>query len=213
MVSGTVSVIDAETAKVVKTIRVGTEPFGCALTPDGQQALRRQSVLRHRFGHRHREDRVVGPSRRGREAARLAITADGKKVYVTQFLALRRTEDPRPLTQSEGADDGREGRVTVIDAVTNRVVNTVILNPLPNVGTRSGLTGARWRASRSRRVRQHHGSVPEPARIDRHSRQPRVRLRHVLVAERPVPLQRERPELPVDDRHRSRRRGVSRRST
>src|SRR5436190_390460 len=37
MVSGTVSVIDAEKKRVVKTIRVGTEPFGCALTPDGER--------------------------------------------------------------------------------------------------------------------------------------------------------------------------------
>jgi len=35
MVSGTVSVIDAETMKLIKTIKVGTEPFGCALSPDG----------------------------------------------------------------------------------------------------------------------------------------------------------------------------------
>ena len=53
------------------------------------------------------------------------ITADGKQVYVTQFLALPRAGDPRPLTQTEGADDGREGRVTVIDAYSNQVAGTV----------------------------------------------------------------------------------------
>ncbi|PYM03510.1 MAG: hypothetical protein DMD82_16740 [Candidatus Rokuibacteriota bacterium] len=37
MVSGTVSVIDAEKKRVVETIRVGTEPFGCALTPGGRR--------------------------------------------------------------------------------------------------------------------------------------------------------------------------------
>src|SRR5262245_31627629 len=35
MVGGTVSVIDAATYKVLRVILVGTEPFGCALTPDG----------------------------------------------------------------------------------------------------------------------------------------------------------------------------------
>src|SRR5262245_38505189 len=33
--SGTVSVIDAQTYQVLDTLEVGTEPFGCALTPDG----------------------------------------------------------------------------------------------------------------------------------------------------------------------------------
>ena len=37
----------------------------------------------------------------------VAITADGSKVYVTQFLALKPANDPRPLTQSEGADNGQ----------------------------------------------------------------------------------------------------------
>lgn len=37
MVSGTVSVIDAQKYKVVDTIKVGTEPFGCAISPDGRR--------------------------------------------------------------------------------------------------------------------------------------------------------------------------------
>ena len=53
MVSGTVSVIDAEKWKVIKTIKVGTEPFGCALSPDGSAALRQQPILEHRISHRH----------------------------------------------------------------------------------------------------------------------------------------------------------------
>jgi YVTN family beta-propeller protein len=37
MVSGTVSVIDSRQQKVADTIPVGHEPFGCALTPDGEK--------------------------------------------------------------------------------------------------------------------------------------------------------------------------------
>ena len=37
MASGTVSVIDGQRWKVIETIQVGTEPFGCALTPDGKR--------------------------------------------------------------------------------------------------------------------------------------------------------------------------------
>jgi YVTN family beta-propeller protein len=36
MVSGTVTVINADKRKVIETIKVGAEPFGCALTPDGR---------------------------------------------------------------------------------------------------------------------------------------------------------------------------------
>ena len=135
MASGTVSVIDAATWQVVKTIEVGTEPFGCALTPGGDRLY----VANHSSGDvsviNTRNDQVVRTIEDvGAKPHGVAITADGSKVYVTQFLALKPANDPRPLTQSEGADNGREGRVTVIDTQTNSVIRTVILNPLANVG-------------------------------------------------------------------------------
>jgi YVTN family beta-propeller protein len=65
----------------------------------------------------------------------IAITADGNKVYVTQLLFERPGPgETRPRTQTEGADDGRVGRVTVIDSHTNSVITTVFLNPLATVG-------------------------------------------------------------------------------
>jgi len=135
MASGTVSVIDAATWQVVKTIEVGTEPFGCALTPDGDRLY----VANHSSGDvsviNTRNDQVVRTIEDvGAKPHGVAITADGSKVYVTQFLALKPANDPRPLTRSEGADNGREGRVTVIDTQTNSVIRTVVLNPLANVG-------------------------------------------------------------------------------
>ncbi len=135
MASGTVSVIDADKKKVVKTIKVGTEPFGCALTPDGKrlyvanQSSDTVSVIRTSNDKVVKTIKNVGPKPHA-----IAITADGEKVYVTQFLAQVPANDPRPLTQSEGADDGREGRVTVIDRGTNEVIGTVVLKPLANVG-------------------------------------------------------------------------------
>ena len=68
----------------------------------------------------------------------IAISADGKRVFVTQFLALKPAGDSRPLTQSEGADDGREGRITVINAQSNHVIGAVRLTPLPDTGFLSG---------------------------------------------------------------------------
>jgi YVTN family beta-propeller protein len=135
MASGTVSVIDAHTRAQIDTIKVGTEPFGCALTPDGKrlyvanQSSGTVSVINTQNDRVLRTIQNVGEKPHG-----VAITADGKKVYVTQFLALKPANDPRPLTQSEGADDGREGRVTVIKASNNQVIDTVILRPLANVG-------------------------------------------------------------------------------
>jgi YVTN family beta-propeller protein len=139
MVSGTVSVINARERKVVETIKVGTEPFGCALTPDGNrlyvanQSSETISVIDTKRDHVIETIKDVGTKPHG-----IAITADGKKVYVTQLLSERPAPgETRPLTQSEGADDGRVGRVTVIDAHSNHVINTVILNPLPDTGFRS----------------------------------------------------------------------------
>ena len=136
MVSGTVSVIDSRKKKVVDTIRVGAEPFGCALTPDGKmlyvanQSSETVSVIDTERDHVVDTIRQVGTKPHG-----IAITADGKKVYVTQLLSERPGPgETRPLTETEGADNGRVGRVTVIDADTNKTINTVILNPLPNVG-------------------------------------------------------------------------------
>jgi YVTN family beta-propeller protein len=132
MVSGTVSVIDAEKKKVIKTIKVGTEPFGCALSPDGRtlyvsnQSSNTVSVINTRRDRVTKTIGNVGPKPHG-----IAVTADGEKVYVTQLLSQSPgPHELRPLTQTEGADDGRVGRVTVIDADSKKVVKKIVLNPI-----------------------------------------------------------------------------------
>ncbi len=104
MVSGTVSVIDSRWRKVVDTIRVGREPFGCALTPDGEklyvsnQSSESVSVIDADRDYVIKTIRHVGNKPHG-----IAITADGKKVYVTQLLAEQPAPgETRPLTQTEG---------------------------------------------------------------------------------------------------------------
>ena len=135
MASGTVSVISTYEKRVVDTIRVGTEPFGCALTPDGRklyvanQSSNTVSVISTRRDEVTETIDNVGIKPHG-----IAISDDGKKVFVTQFLALKPANDARPLTQSEGADDGREGRVTVINGNSDHVIGTIRLTPIADVG-------------------------------------------------------------------------------
>jgi YVTN family beta-propeller protein len=136
MVSGTVSVIDSKKRKVIETIKVGTEPFGCALTPDGKKLfVANQSSATVSVIDTRRDKVVATIDNVGTKPHGIAITADGNKVYVTQLLSERPAPgETRPLTQTEGADNGRVGRVTVIDAHTNHAINTVILFPLPATG-------------------------------------------------------------------------------
>ena len=129
MVSGTVSVINATTRAVIKTIPVGTEPFGCALSPDGKklyvanQSSDDVSLINTATDVVTKTIRPVGPKPHG-----IAVSADGTKVYVTQFLSQSKADDDlRPLTQTEGADDGRVGRVTVLDGVGDRPIRVVTL--------------------------------------------------------------------------------------
>ena len=137
MASGTVSVIDARRRSVIDTIEVGSEPFGCAVTPDGKKLYVANfssddvSVIDTHSDKVKETIEDVGPKPRG-----LAITTDprgreGSKVYVTHFLAQLRENG------IEGLDDGKEGRVTVIDAHKNRVIDTVVLNPLADTGFKS----------------------------------------------------------------------------
>ena len=139
-VSGTVSVIRANHGHphVIRTVRVGTEPDGMAFTPNGSKlfvANARSNNITVIDPHGHRViDRIPGV---GLEPRGIAITDDGdgadgdEKVYVTRFLAVDR---PGTLI---GADDYKEGRVTVISAGTDRVIGQVVLNPMANAGFRS----------------------------------------------------------------------------
>ncbi len=127
--SGNVYVIDANTRNVSKTIPVGTEPTGCALTLDGAKLyvanLSSDSVSVINTAN----DTVAKTiSNAGAKPRGLAVAEIGgkTKVYVTQFLA-QLVDDARPIDQKEGRDDGREGRVTVIDAGTDTVVKTIKL--------------------------------------------------------------------------------------
>ena len=132
MASGTVSVIDARKMKVVDTIKVGAEPFGCALTPDGRRLYVAQPVLGHRVGHRH----ASGQSRPdhhevGTQAAWHRDHSRWKEGLRDPVALQRRA---RRTTASADADRGRGQRPCRARdrhrRRQNQVVKTVILNPL-----------------------------------------------------------------------------------
>jgi YVTN family beta-propeller protein len=135
----TLSVIDVKNGKVLADkITVGTEPYGLAFSPNGSYlyvANARSSTVS-----------VVDPKNMkvittiegvGNEPRGVAVTNDGdaddsdEKVYVTQFLGV-----DRPGV-TIGADDYKEGRVTVISAATNRVLTQAVLNPMADTGFKS----------------------------------------------------------------------------
>jgi YVTN family beta-propeller protein len=128
-VSGTVSVVDANQRSVVKTIAVGTEPTGCALTLDGAKlyvanlASDSVSVIDTASDSVVKTLATVGAKPR---AIAVAEVGGKTKVYVTQFLA-QLVDDARSVEQKEGRDDGREGRVSVIDASSDTLTKTIKL--------------------------------------------------------------------------------------
>jgi YVTN family beta-propeller protein len=152
-ISGTVSVINANTRNIVATILVGTEPYGLALTPNGTKLYVTNarsddiSVISTATNTVLRTIRLQAPVPCPScppcptcplfEPRGVAITSDGdgddsdEKVYVTQFNAV-----DRPGTII-GADDYKEGRVLVISALSDSVVRTVVLAPMADTGFRS----------------------------------------------------------------------------
>jgi YVTN family beta-propeller protein len=204
MVSGTVSVINRSARVVVKTIKVGTEPFGCALSPDGSklyvtnQSSDDVSLINTSTDAVIKTIRPVGPKPRG-----IAVSADGTKVYVTQFLSQSPADDEsRPLTQTEGSDTGRVGRVTVIDGVGNRPIRVIPLKSFDVAAFfksdgdtlgRIPLSGAGFNTTTK--------AFPNLLERRRHPGESRVCRRDLRLSERPVPLQRQRPELRDHDRY------------
>jgi YVTN family beta-propeller protein len=128
-VSGTVSVISTATRQVTKTIPVGTEPTGCALTLGGGKLyvanLSSDSVSVIDTYNDSVAKTITGVGTKPRAIA-VAEVGGKTKVYVTQFLA-QLVDDARPIDQKEGRDDGREGRVTLIDGATDSVSKTIRL--------------------------------------------------------------------------------------
>ena len=138
--SDNVSVISTKFERVIKTIKnVGTKPRGIAIVGPAHRFSDFkddiiESLAELRDLAESRDDESDDNETDGSDADKDHI--DKTKVYVTQFLAQLRN-DNRPVDQKEGRDDGKDGRVTVISAARNKVIGTVILNPLADTGFKS----------------------------------------------------------------------------
>jgi YVTN family beta-propeller protein len=131
---GTVTIIrapggNAARATVLGRIIVGTEPHSVLFTPDGSKLYCANMSSNDITVIRTSDFRVIGTIPNVGENPR-GLTIANRKLYVTQWIAQIRSNDPRPADQREGRDDSREGRVTVINTATDTVVRTIVLNPM-----------------------------------------------------------------------------------
>ena len=141
----TLTVIDLSSLPYTRlgSVKVGTEPYGLAFTPNGKKLYVANA--------RSNTVSVVDPvslkvlktiSDVGNEPRGLAITNNGddkdddEKVYVTQFFGVDRAGVFNGSVLI-GADDYKEGRVSVIATATDSVAKQAVLNPMADTGFKS----------------------------------------------------------------------------
>jgi YVTN family beta-propeller protein len=137
-ISGTVSVVNLAERRVVATVPVGTEPRGCALTPNGNLLY----VANHTEGTVAIIDTVSltlrGKVNVGRNPTALAITNDGdnvdtdETVFVTQIFAELNPDFPNG---KEARDLGKRGVVQAFPAGNaNPSIKKINISPLADSG-------------------------------------------------------------------------------
>lgn len=131
--SGTVTVIRRNPQgafRVKRQITVGTEPYGLALAPNGTRLYVANARSNTVSVIDTATDVVIATIPVGPEPRGLAITNDGdaddldETLYVTHFLALLEAG------RTEGEDDAKTGRVSVIATATSAVTATAVLQPI-----------------------------------------------------------------------------------
>jgi len=107
---GSVSVIDAESNTVTRSIRVGSEPLGVAVTPDGSRVYVTNRGSNSVSVIDAVSNTVTGTIPVSSRPRGVAVTPDGSRVYVT----------------NRGSNS-----VSVIDAVSNTVTDTIPVGSEP----------------------------------------------------------------------------------
>lgn len=145
--AGTLVVMDAQSHVVRASVPVGPEPIAVALSPTGSKAYLTVSSAAQVAVVDTEGYQVIARVQVEPMPYAIAVSDDGdledgdERVYITHFLAF-----PQP-GGVEATDDGRAGRVTVIDAGTNTIANQITLLPdahgFPNLLAGITLTGER----------------------------------------------------------------------
>nr|WP_238941877.1 beta-propeller fold lactonase family protein [Bacillus sp. REN10] len=157
----TVTMIDVETKKVKKEIKVGQEPVQLALSPDEKTLY-----VSCRYDHRVdvidvKKQKVVDSMKTGIEPYGLITNQDGSKLYVANYREnsisaidlqsekvtnIKAGDRPRTLAISK---DGKKlyatnyltGEIKVIDTEKDNVSNTIALVPSPDQANRKKSQG------------------------------------------------------------------------
>jgi YVTN family beta-propeller protein len=139
--SGTVTVIRVNFGgsdpdySATQTIKVGTEPYSLVMSPNGAKlyvANARSNDISVIDTATDKVERTIGGV--GLEPRGLAITNDedsnddDETLYITNFLSLPAG------AKLDGADDSKEGLVTVVSTSTHNVTATINLKPLADTG-------------------------------------------------------------------------------
>jgi YVTN family beta-propeller protein len=145
--SGSLSVIDSTTNQVQATLPLGPEPGTLALSPTGRNAYVSLTAADAVAVVDTARLTITQQIAVDPHPYAVAVTNDGdsqdsdEQVYVTHLTAL-----PRP-GGAEARDDGREGRITVIDAAAGQVATVISLPPdehgFPNMLAGIALAGPR----------------------------------------------------------------------
>src|ERR1035437_410068 len=119
--NNTVSVIDTATNNITATVNVGKQPFRVVVSSDGKKVyvVNRKSNFVSVIDTGTNTVATTVYVGQGESVNGVAVTPDGKKVYVTKGGNLH-------------SFLSNEGNVSVIDAATNVVKTTVNLGSLPN---------------------------------------------------------------------------------
>jgi YVTN family beta-propeller protein len=121
---------DPTQARVLGALAVGTEPIGVLVTPDGTRLYVANSNSGDLTVIAIQPGQVVVTGtipNAGYQPTGLAF-ANGT-LYVSQRLAQLRNNG-RPVDKNEGADDGKEGRITAVNTANDTIAGTLVLNPL-----------------------------------------------------------------------------------
>jgi YVTN family beta-propeller protein len=145
--TGELVVLDALTYTVAARLIVGPELGGVALSPSGDRAYLTSSVANELLVIDTATTQITARIAVDAMPYALAISDDGdgedrdERLYLTHFFAR-----PRPHG-IEATDDGREGRISIIDLATEKVLTQTVLAPnatgFPNLLT-SITTSGDW---------------------------------------------------------------------